>query len=232
MTEEYITPTRRQRFTIVLRALFVLAIYFAVKLSIPRFVSFVSEKTLCEQQLWWRYCLSFLFFIGLVIIYRYIRIGYSNAASVAGMIQDYRFAKVLGEETADLPTSYASSAQFWASAFADGSCFEGLWESGSKIRFLAPSGDGMLSEIAAHRTNEFISIRHFGFIVNGVEDTTSTAIRAWAPAYENYTFLPTPEGTMMVVDQDVATEWEEYITQAWPKALGILKELSESSGAA
>lgn len=34
----------------------------------------------------------------------------------------------------------------------------------------------------------------------------------------------------MVVDQDVSAEWEEYITQAWPKALEILKELCESSG--
>lgn len=136
-------------------------------------------------------------------------------------------ASIVSRHVTD-PESYRR----WASAFADGSCFEGSWESGSKIRFLAPSGDGMLSEIAAHRTNEFISIRHFGFIVNGVEDTTSEAIRAWAPAYENYTFLPTPEGTIMVVDQDVAAEWEQYITQAWPKALEILKELSESSSVA
>jgi uncharacterized protein YndB with AHSA1/START domain len=120
----------------------------------------------------------------------------------------------------------------WASAFADGSRFEGSWEPGAKIRFLARNGDGMVSEIAESRTDEFISIRHLGFIANGVEDTTSETILAWAPAYENYTFLPTMEGTTLVVDQDVAAEWEEYISQAWPKALGILKELSESSGVA
>lgn len=120
----------------------------------------------------------------------------------------------------------------WASAFADGSCFEGSWEPGAQIRFLSPSGDGMVSEIAECRTDEFISIRHLGFIANGVEDTTSEAIRAWAPAYENYTFSPTTEGTTMVVEQDVAAEWEEHLAQAWPKALGILKELSESSGVA
>ncbi len=95
--------------------------------------------------------------------------------------------------------------------------------------FLAPNGDGMVSEIAESRSSELISIRHLGFIANGVEDTTSEAIRAWAPAFENYTFLPTQEGTIMVVDQDVTAEWEEYIGQAWPKALGILKTLCESS---
>ena len=124
------------------------------------------------------------------------------------------------------------SYQHWTSAFAEGSRFEGSWEQGSQIRFLAPSGDGMVAEIAENRENEFISIRHLGFIANGIEDTTSEAIKAWAPAYENYTFLALPEGTKMVVDQDVSVEWEEYLSQAWPKALVLLKELSESSESA
>lgn len=120
----------------------------------------------------------------------------------------------------------------WTSAFADGSHFEGSWDRGSKILFLSPSGDGMVAEIAENRENEFISIRHLGFIANGVEDTTSEAIQAWAPAYENYTFLAVPEGTRIVVDQDVAAEWEEHMNEAWPKALLLLKELCESSASA
>jgi len=126
------------------------------------------------------------------------------------------------------PASY----ERWASAFSEGSRFEGSWAQGSKIRFLSPSGDGMVSEIAEHRENSFISIRHLGFIANGVEDTTSESIRAWAPAFENYTFLELPEGTRMVVDQDVAAEWEKFLTEAWPRALVLLKELSESPASA
>lgn len=118
----------------------------------------------------------------------------------------------------------------WAAAFSEGSHFKGSWEQGAGIRFLSPTGDGMIAEIAESRENEFISIRHVGFITNGVEDTTSEAVKAWAPAYENYTFRTVPEGTEMVVDQDVAAEWEEYISKAWPNALALLKELSEGSG--
>lgn len=121
------------------------------------------------------------------------------------------------------PESYRQ----WTSSFAEGSHFQGSWESGAKILFLGPNGDGMVSEIAESRANEFISIRHLGFIANGVEDTVSEAVRAWAPAFENYTFLSTKEGTSMIVYQDVSAEWEEYISQAWPKALDILKKLSE-----
>lgn len=117
----------------------------------------------------------------------------------------------------------------WASAFAEGSHFAGTWEQGSRIRFLSPTGDGMLAKIAEIREHEFISIRHLGFIVNGVEDTTSEAIKAWAPAFENYTFTAQQDGTIMVVDQEVAMEWEAYMNEAWPKALGLLKALAESA---
>jgi hypothetical protein len=118
----------------------------------------------------------------------------------------------------------------WTSAFAEGSTYEGSWEQGAKIRFLAPSGDGMLSEVAENRKHEFLSLRHVGFLANGVEDTTSDAVRAWAPAYENYTFTAVPEGTKLVIDQDVPAEWEEHMVNAWPKALALLKEMSEAEG--
>lgn len=90
----------------------------------------------------------------------------------------------------------------------------------------------MVAEIAESRMNEFISIRHLGFISKGTEDTTSDAVRSWAPAYENYTLTHVPEGTRMVVDQDVPAEWEEHLNQAWPRALSLLKALCESASAA
>jgi len=89
------------------------------------------------------------------------------------------------------PQSYRD----WTTAFAEGSYYEGSWQQGQKIRFMAPSGDGMVSEIAEHRFNEFTSIRHLRNVAHSVEDTQSEAIRAWAPAYENYSFLPTALGT-------------------------------------
>ena len=121
----------------------------------------------------------------------------------------------------------------WASAFAEGCYFEGSWAQGAKIKFLSTSsGDGMISEIDQHRENEFISIRHLGFISNGVEDTASESVRAWAPAYENYTFISAPEGTKLVVELDVPGEWEQYMNEAWPKALALLKQLSEAEDTA
>ena len=119
----------------------------------------------------------------------------------------------------------------WTTDFADGSYDEGSWQQGQKIRFMAPSGDGMVSAFAEHRVNEFTS-RHLGYVANGVEDTQSDAIRAWAPAYESYSFRPTALGTRLVVDQDVTPEFEPYVAQAWPKALQRLKPLCEGGAGA
>lgn len=74
----------------------------------------------------------------------------------------------------------------------------------------------MIAEIAQNRKNEFISIRHLGLICNGVEDTTSESVLAWAPAHENYTFISLPEGTNLVIELEVFSEWEQYMTEAWP----------------
>jgi uncharacterized protein YndB with AHSA1/START domain len=122
------------------------------------------------------------------------------------------------------PESYKE----WTSAFMEGSYYEGKWEPGEKIRFLAPSGqDGMLSEIAELIPNELVSIRHIGAIQNGKEDTTSAAVREWAPAYENYTFITIPTGTRVVIDQDVPESYERHMTDSWRAGLETLKEICE-----
>jgi hypothetical protein len=62
------------------------------------------------------------------------------------------------------------------------------------IRSVTPGGDGVVSEIADHRPNEFISLRHLGCIVSGAEDTSSEAVRSWTA---------TAQGATLTVDQDI-----------------------------
>ena len=62
------------------------------------------------------------------------RTSFSNATAVAAVVQDYGFGTVLGEETSDLPTSYASSAQFTLPR-------TGLVVTYPKGYFVRPSGD-------------------------------------------------------------------------------------------
>lgn len=126
-------------------------------------------------------------------------------------------------ETMIAPDTYNA----WTSAFTAGSHYEGSWDEGAEIRFLDPNRDGMVSEIAENNGVDFISIRHLGYIKNGVDDTTSDEIRAWAPAYENYTFTASEGGTLLRIACDVTDDFVAYMNDTYPKALALLKELCE-----
>ena len=116
----------------------------------------------------------------------------------------------------------------WTSAFAEGSDFAGSWDEGAEIRFIGPNGDGMFAEIAENRLHEVISIRHLGMIENGVVDTTSEKVRAWTPAYETYRFADDGAGGgRLSVSVDMADEYAQYMRDAFPKALALLKGLCE-----
>jgi len=76
------------------------------------------------------------------------RHSYSNATSVAAIIQDYGFGTLLGEETSDLPTSYASSAQFTLPE-------TGIVVTYPKAYFVRPSGDESLRGVVPDQALDF-----------------------------------------------------------------------------
>jgi hypothetical protein len=115
----------------------------------------------------------------------------------------------------------------WTSAFQEGSYAVTDWSVGSKALFLSPQGDGMVSRIAVHRPNEFLSIEHLGIVKNGVEDTKSEAVKAWAGALEDYTLTEINGASTLNVEMDVADDYRKYFEETWPKALSKLKELAE-----
>jgi hypothetical protein len=117
----------------------------------------------------------------------------------------------------------------WSSAFGEGGHYEGSWEKDQRIRFLGSDGSGgMVSEIAENRPHEYVSIRHLGIVHEGLEDTTSDAARAWAPAYENYTFSDAGTGfTKVEVDTETPPDYADAFREMWPKGLARLKEIAE-----
>ena len=119
------------------------------------------------------------------------------------------------------------SYRAWTAEFSEGSYFEGTWEPATRMRFLVPSGEGMVAEVAEHRPQEFLSLRHIGFVKDGVEDTESEMVKALAPAFENYTLSYAGLSSHLAIDIDVTPEFEDYMTQVWPKALARLKQLCE-----
>jgi len=120
----------------------------------------------------------------------------------------------------------------WTSAFHPGSYYKGDWSEGSKILFLGPSADGageggMVSRIRENRLHEYISVEHLGIVQNGVEDTESAAAKAWAPAYENYTFADSNGGTELTIEMDIQAEEKANFDKLWADALSRLKTIAE-----
>jgi uncharacterized protein YndB with AHSA1/START domain len=115
----------------------------------------------------------------------------------------------------------------WTSPFSEGSYAVTDWQEGSKVLFLGEDGGGLVGRIAEHRPNEFLSIEHLGEVKNGIEDTSSEAINAWAGAKENYTLSGVDGAVTLKVDLDLTEQHEAMFDEIWPKALAKVRELAE-----
>ncbi len=122
----------------------------------------------------------------------------------------------------------------WTAPFNPaGSWFEGDWSKDSEIRFIGPDPKdptqtgGMLAVVEENKPYEFISLRHEAEIVNGEVRIGENA--SWVGAHENYTFSEKGGSTSIGIDIDLDESFAEYMIDAWPKSLQILKELSEKA---
>lgn len=120
----------------------------------------------------------------------------------------------------------------WTAEFNPTSYFEGSWEKGSKILFLGTDKEGkkggMVSKIKENIVNEFVSIEHLGFVMDGKEVFEGPYVESWAGALENYTFIVENGNTKLLVDMKGGTgEYNAYFIETWPKALKKLKSICE-----
>jgi uncharacterized protein YndB with AHSA1/START domain len=117
----------------------------------------------------------------------------------------------------------------WTRAFAEGSYFEGSWETGRRLRFLDPRGFGMEAVVDENRPHEMLSLRLVGEIKEGRPVTDSRLHET--PAHERYIFSTTPGGgTHLAVHlQSWDDGFTDFLNDTWPRALARLKALSEST---
>lgn len=108
----------------------------------------------------------------------------------------------------------------WTAAFCEGSYFEGRWESGTDMRFLGPSGEGMRAHIDEARRPEYVSIRHLGELRAGQADGASD----WQGVFERYRLQATGGRTLLEVElTGVPDAYVEMMDTAWPLALARLQ---------
>ena len=117
-----------------------------------------------------------------------------------------------------------STYRQWTAAFMEGSYAESDWKEGSKILFLTPKGDGMFSIIEKKVPNEEMVFKHLGELKNGVEVS-----KDWEGARESYHLKENNGITQLDVELDAVGEFEQYFSETFPKALKVLKEISEQN---
>lgn len=120
--------------------------------------------------------------------------------------------------------------QTWVSAFSEDSTVQtDNWEEGSKILFVDSNGSGMMSTIVANHPHQLMLFKHLGMIINGVEDMTSDAAKAWNGSQETYQLQEENGCTTVTATLDCVEDMKDYFTQTFPVALKKLKDLTEGT---
>jgi uncharacterized protein YndB with AHSA1/START domain len=115
-----------------------------------------------------------------------------------------------------------TSYRQWTAAFSDGSYAVSDWKEGSKILFLTPKGEGMFGIIEKKIPGEQMIFRRLGEVKNGIEEA-----KDWGEATESYHLEGKNGITQLNVEMSATPDFEEYFNNTFPKALEILKQISE-----
>jgi len=112
----------------------------------------------------------------------------------------------------------------WTSVFSPDSHAQSDWKEGSKIHFLDGKGNGIYSLIESKIGNTQMIFKHLGEIRESKEQSPSAD---WADSRESY-FLREKEGqTELTAELDSPSNFKDYFNDVFPKALNLVKELSE-----
>jgi len=130
-----------------------------------------------------------------------------------------------------LGLSSKSTYEQWTALFNPTSTYEGNWEKGSKILFIGvdEKGEkgGLVSKIVDNRTDQFVSIQHYGLFKADKEITEGPDVEKWANGFENYSFEESNGTTLLIVDLDTTEDFINFMNDTYPKALEKLKEICE-----
>jgi uncharacterized protein YndB with AHSA1/START domain len=118
----------------------------------------------------------------------------------------------------------------WVSVSWPGSYYEGKWEKGENIRFLASSGGGTVAKLVDQKQYQDILAKHIAVIrSDGSEDRDSDIAKGWIGTTERYLFKEKNGTTELTVAIDTTEQWQDMFNDGWPNALAKLKEICERS---
>jgi len=120
----------------------------------------------------------------------------------------------------------------WTYVFNPTSSYKGSWDKGARIYFVGTNEDGsiggMVSEIAEHIPNKYISIKHLGMLKGDKEIQEEPEVEKWSGGLENYSFEEKDGVTSITIEIDIIEEYQDYFDTNYPKALNKLKEVVDN----
>lgn len=115
----------------------------------------------------------------------------------------------------------------WTTPFCAGTYFTGEIELGSRIHFIAPSFDGMYSDVFYLIPNKLIIFKHIGNLKDLKELPIDAEAERWTGSFETYKLNEVHGVTTVTAEIDCVPEYINYMEEKFPLALQELKKISE-----
>ncbi|MEO2052013.1 MAG: hypothetical protein ABGX00_09590 [Allomuricauda sp.] len=115
----------------------------------------------------------------------------------------------------------------WTKPFSEGLYFEtASFSEGSEIRFFAPNGDAMISKIINLQPKEYIAFEHLSMMQNGKISAFNNEGEN-NQFFESYQLVENESSVTLKAKVNTLESEEKSMDKTFPKALQIVKELSE-----
>lgn len=116
----------------------------------------------------------------------------------------------------------------WTTPFCAGTYFTGEIELGSRIHFIAPSFDGMFSDVFYLIPNKLIIFKHIGNLKDLKELPLDAETERWTGSFESYKLNEVDAITTVTAEIDCLSEYIDYMNDKFPLAMQELKKISEN----
>ena len=116
----------------------------------------------------------------------------------------------------------------WTTPFCAGTYFTGKIELGSRIHFIAPSFDGMFSDVFYLVPNKLIIFKHIGNLKDLKELPLDAETERWTGSFESYKLNEVDAITTVTAEIDCMSEYIDYMNDKFPLAMQELKKISEN----
>lgn len=111
----------------------------------------------------------------------------------------------------------------WTTAFTEGAFYLGTLEEGGIVKFFDPKNNGIFSQVEKNIPHQEMKFLHLGEIYDGIE-----VPQDWGEVTESYILEESEETTKLKVEIQTISEFKAFFEEKFPKALQIIKNLSEN----